>query len=102
MSQIIPRTPGGPASNQLPEGFNRSEGKHLSRQQNAEVARGLVAGTRVHAAAVVAAIGLQTTAMLSREATFQAHGDRNAANRLNFIVDQYASFVGNEVARFGR
>lgn len=40
--------------------------------------------------------------MLSREAAFQADGDPATANRLNFIVDQFANYVGNEVARFGR
>jgi hypothetical protein len=60
-----------------------------------------VAGTRVQAAGFVAAVGIQTTAMLSREATFQADGDPVTANRLNLMVDQFACFAANEVARFG-
>lgn len=83
------------------DGFDRRESKELSRRQNAEIARGLVVATRVKAAGLVAATGLQMTAMLSREANFQADGDPDVANRLNFIVDQYATFAGNEVARFG-
>jgi hypothetical protein len=71
------------------------------RFQNAEITHGLVKATRVQAAAMVAAVGVQTTAMLSREANFHADGDPVTANRLNYIVDQYANFVGNEVARFG-
>ncbi|MDO3175898.1 hypothetical protein [Mycobacteroides abscessus] len=86
---------------QVPEGFSRSEGKTLVRQQNAELARGLVNATRVQAAAMVAGVGLQATAMLSREAAFQADGDPATSSRLNHIVDSYARFVGNEVARFG-
>jgi hypothetical protein len=39
--------------------------------------------------------------MLSREANFQAGGDPETAERLSFIVNQYAAFAGNEVARFG-
>ncbi|WAC90219.1 hypothetical protein [Mycobacterium sp. Aquia_213] len=87
---------------QVPEGFTRAEGKQLTRLQNAELAHGLVTATRVQAAATVAGIGLQAAGMLSREAIFQADGDPATANRLNFIVDQFANYVGNEVARFGR
>lgn len=86
---------------QVPEGFSRSEGKTLMRLQNRELTHGLVKATRVQAAGMVATVGLHTTAMLSREAAFQADGDPATANRLNFIVDQYATFVGGEVARFG-
>lgn len=92
----------GTPKSQVPEGLTRSEGKQLARLANAELAHGIVTATRVQAAATVAGIGLQATAMLSREAAFQADGDPVAANRLNFIVDQFANYVGNEVARFGR
>ena len=87
-------------STQAPDGFTRNEGKQLSRFQNREITRGLVTGTRVQAAGMVAAIGLQTTAMLSREAAFQSDGDPATANRLNHIVDMYATYVGTEVAGF--
>lgn len=100
MSNILPHAGRTVASAQVPESFSRNEGKQLARLQNNEIARGLVTGTRVQAAALVAGIGLQTTAMLSREATFQADGDPVTTNRLNHIVDQYAAFVGNEIARF--
>lgn len=86
----------------LPADLTRSEGRQLAREQNREVSRGLVTATRVQAAGFVAATGLQAAAMLSREAVFQADGDPATANRLNFIVDQFANYVGNEVARFGR
>ncbi|MFD6516383.1 hypothetical protein [Rhodococcus sp. NPDC060176] len=59
-----------------------------------------MAGTRVQAAGMVAALGMQTTAMLSREAAFQADGDPTATNRLNRIVDAYAMFVWREVNGF--
>jgi hypothetical protein len=85
---------------QIPDGFTRSEGKQLSRLQNKEITHGLVSGTRVQAAGLVAAIGLQTTAMLSREATFQADGDPATAARLHHIVDQFALVAAGEVARF--
>ncbi|MFH5207868.1 hypothetical protein ACHIPZ_06520 [Antrihabitans sp. NCIMB 15449] len=100
MSNLIPRTSSQLQAPQIPETFSRAEGKELSRLQNREIARGLVTGTRVQAAGMVAAIGLQTTAMLSREANFQADGDPVTANRLNHIVDMYASYVGHEVSRF--
>lgn len=86
----------------VPAGFSRSEGKELTRLQNAELTHGLVAATRVQAAATVAGIGLQAIGMLSREAAFQADGDPVVTNRLNYVVDQFANYVGNEVARFGR
>lgn len=100
MSNLIPR-PSIELATQIPEGFSRSEGKTLMRLQNRELTHGLVKATRVQAAGMVATVGLHTTAMLSREAAFQADGDPGTANRLNYIVDQYATFVGGEIARFG-
>lgn len=100
MSSLIPRTASSLATGQAPDGFSRTEAKALSRQQNAEVTRGLVAGTRVQAAGFVAGIGLQTTAMLSREARFQADGDPQTTERLDHIADAYAMYVGAEVSRF--
>lgn len=100
MSNLIPR-PSTELATQIPEGFSRSEGKTLMRLQNRELTHGLVKATRVQAAGMVATVGLHTTAMLSREAAFQADGDPVTANRLNYIVDQYATFVGGEIARFG-
>ena len=99
MSSLLPRANGQLARN-IPDGFTRTEGRELQRLQNKEIARGLVTAARVQAAGMVAAIGLQTTAMLSREANFHADGDPATAARLGYIVDQYASFVGNEVSRF--
>lgn len=100
MSSLIPSSNHLPASGTQPDGFSRTEGKALARQQNAEVTRGLVAGTRVQAAGFVAGLGLQATAMLSREARFQADGDPATAVRLEHIVDAYAMYVGVEVNRF--
>lgn len=91
----------GSLSTQIPDSFSRPEGKALVHGQNREIARGLIAGTRVQAAATVAALAVQATGMLSREANFQSDGDPAAANRVHFIVDQFANFAGNEVARFG-
>jgi hypothetical protein len=96
MSNLVPRANSSLSNGQAPQGFSRNEGKALVRQQNDEVTRGLVAGTRVQAAG----IGLQTTAMLSREANFQSDGDPHTAERLHHIVDRYAEFVGAEVNRF--
>ncbi|UJC79947.1 hypothetical protein D4768_21385 [Rhodococcus erythropolis] len=100
MSNLLPQSNSNALSAQIPETFTRAEGKELSKLQNREVARGLVAGTRVQAAGMVAALGMQTTAMLGREATFQADGDPVAINRLNHIVDTYAMVVGHEVNGF--
>ena len=47
---------GASAATNIPEGFSRSEGKTLMRMQNAEIAHGLVAATRVQAAAMVAQV----------------------------------------------
>jgi hypothetical protein len=86
---------------QVPDGFSRSEGKQLVRLQNRELTHGLTVATRVQAAATVAGIGMQCVGMLSREARFQENGDPAAAGRLQHIADQFAVFVGGEVARFG-
>ena len=86
---------------QVPDGFTRNEGKALMRLQNREITHGLVAATRVQAAAMVATVALQTTAMLSREANFQSDGDPATANRLNHIVDTFAVYAGSEVSRLG-
>ncbi|MBF6171292.1 hypothetical protein IU476_07385 [Nocardia blacklockiae] len=99
MSSLLPRA-NSQLSIPIPDGFSRAEGRELQRLQNKEMTRGLVRATRVQAAGMVAAIGLQTTAMLSREASFHADGDPDTAARLGYIVEQYASFVGNEISRF--
>jgi hypothetical protein len=85
----------------IPDGFSRNEGKSLVRGQNREISRGLIANTKIKTAGLVAATGLQMVGMLSREANFQSDGDPATATRLNFIVDRYAEFVGNEISRFG-
>lgn len=87
-------------SSQIPDGFSRPEGKELVRATNKEVARGIVTATRVQAAGYVAAVGLQATAMLSREAQHLSDGDPAAAARLHHIVDQFALVAANEVAKF--
>jgi hypothetical protein len=100
MSNLIPRSTNALASSNIPDTFNKTEGRELSKRQNAEVARGLIAGTRVQAAGFVAGMALQATAMLSREAAFLAGGDERTAARLEHIVDGYAMYAANEVARF--
>ena len=87
-------------STHIPDGFSRPEGKELMRATNKEVARGIVAATRVHAAAYVATVGVQATAMLSREAQHQSDGDPATAARLHHIVDQFALVAAAEVAKF--
>ncbi|MEO6471396.1 MAG: hypothetical protein ABIR57_05915 [Aeromicrobium sp.] len=100
MSNLIPRNTSTLASTAVPDGFTRHEGKALARQQNAEVARGLVVGTRMQAAGFVANLAMQATASLSREARFLADGDERTGERLNAIVDGYAMLAVNELNRF--
>ena len=98
MSNIVPsgdRSPG-----KLPDGYTRAESRALSRAQNAEKSRGLVATSRVQAAGMVAATGMHLSAMLSREAQFQADGDPATAARLNYIADSYAEYAAEEVRKF--
>jgi hypothetical protein len=103
MSEELIRRPGGDASPySAPGGFSRSEGKGLQRRQNAEIANGLVAATRVQAAGFVAATGMHLTGMLSREAQFQSDGDPRTAERLNYIADSFAEYAAWEVRRFQR
>jgi hypothetical protein len=98
VSLPTPRAAGSLAA-QIPDSFSRAEAKTLARLQNAELTHGLVKATRIQTAAVVAGVGLQCVGMLSREARFQEDGDPAAANRLQFVVDQFANFVGREVAQ---
>lgn len=102
MSDLIPGSNGKITPFSAPESFTRSEGKSLQRRQNAEVANGLVTAARVQAAGYVAATGMHLSAMLSREAEFQANGDPRAAERLNFIADSFAEYAAWEVRRFQR
>lgn len=102
MSDIIRRPGGDITSSSVPNGFSRSEGKSLQRRQNTEIANGLVTAARVQAAGYVAATGMHLSAMLSREAEFQANGDPRAAERLNFIADSFAEYAAWEVRRFQR
>jgi hypothetical protein len=85
----------------IPDGLSRSQRRRLRRLQNAELARGIAAATRIHAAAMVAASGIQASGMLGREAAFQTDGDPVTASRLNYIIDQFDCYLGYEVARFG-
>jgi hypothetical protein len=84
-----------------PDGFSRAEGRTLVRLQNRELTHGIVAATRVQAAATVTGIGMQCAGMFSREARFQENGDPAAANRLQHIADEFAVVVGAQIARFG-
>ncbi|GAB3275689.1 hypothetical protein GCM10027449_14680 [Sinomonas notoginsengisoli] len=100
MTDII-RRPDGTVS-PYPQSFSRSEGRALQRRQNTEVANGLVTAARVQAAGYVAVTGMHLSAMLSREAEFQANGDPRSAERLNFIADSFAEYAAWEVRRFQR
>ncbi|MGC4192935.1 MAG: hypothetical protein QM589_17455 [Thermomicrobiales bacterium] len=100
MSNLTPRSQRSLFSASAPDGFTRQEGKALTQAQNAEVARGLVIGTRVQAAAFVANTAIQATASLSREARFLADGDERTAERLEHIVDGFTFFAANELNRF--
>lgn len=94
-----PRLKSGLAE-RIPDGFSRAEGKELMHATNKEVARGIIAATRVHAAAYVAAVGIQAAGMLSREAQHQSDGDPTTAGRMHHIADQFALVAAAEVARF--
>lgn len=100
MSTLIPRNSSSLTTGNIPAGFSRTEAKALSRQQNAEVTRGLVAAVRVEAAGFVATRAIQMSGLLSREVNFQAAGDEAAEARGNHIADQFAAYAGNEVANF--
>lgn len=99
MSALVPKS-GNSLSPSVPDGFTRQEGKSLARQQNSEIARGLVIGTRMQAAALVANMAMQATASLSREARFLADGDERTSERLDAIIDGYAMLGVNELGRF--
>ncbi|MGK7222239.1 hypothetical protein ACSNO4_05525 [Kocuria flava] len=98
MSSIVPSA--GKPSSKAPETFGRPEARSLARRQNAEIANGIVAASRVQAAGTVAATGMHLSAMLSREAQFQADGDPATAARLNYIADSYAEYAAEEVRKF--
>lgn len=99
MSSIIP-TGSNRSAPQNPEGYTRGEARSLARAQNVEKTRGLVATSRVQAAGMVAATGMHLSAMLSRQAQFQADGDPATAARLNYIADSYAEYAAEEVRKF--
>jgi hypothetical protein len=85
----------------ITNGPSRSQRRRLRRMQEAELARVIAAATRVQAAAMVAASGIQMSGMLGREAVFQAEGDPVTVSRLNYLIDQFDCLVGCEVARCG-
>ena len=99
MSGIIRPTTGALSQSTTPNGFSRPEGKALQRQQNAEVARGLVSGTRVQAAGFVAATGIQLIGMLSRETDFLSNGDPQAKARMDLVTDLFTEGVALETRR---
>lgn len=99
MSNLTPKQ-GSSLSAYVPDSFSRQEGKALMTAQNKEIARGLVVGTKVQAAAMVTNIAMQATASLSREARFLADGDERTGERLEFIVDGFATYAGSELNRF--
>lgn len=81
------------------DGFTRRESRQLSMRQNAELAHGIVAATRVQARGFATSIGIQAIGMLSREAEFQSAGDPQVAARVNLLVDQFTMAVANEIGR---
>lgn len=100
MSDLV-RNPSGTFAN-VPASFDRGEAKSLTRQQNAEIARGLVTSTRIQSAGLAAGAAIQMTAMLSREAEFLADGNPQTAARLNFVADSFAEYAAWEVRRMNR
>lgn len=99
MSNLTPRQSSN-LSAFVPDGFGRQEGKALVQAQNKEIARGLVAGTTVQAAAMVTNMAMQATASLSREARFLADGDERTAERLDHLVDGYVVTAATVLNRF--
>ena len=101
MSVPVARSSNRLAANQIPSGFSRPAAKRLARRQEDVTSDGLLVGAKVEMGGFVAATGLQMVGILSREAAFQSNGDPAIEARVNFIVDRYAEFVGNEISRFG-
>lgn len=101
MSNLIPQ-PGAGASHLPATGinqFSKAELRDLTRAQNAEVTKSTLAATRLQSAGMLTAASIQFSAMLSREATFMADGDPNAAARLNHLADCYTQYAASEIMR---
>ncbi|RQM32200.1 hypothetical protein [Rhodococcus ruber] len=100
MSNLIPRPDQSLVLQRSADRFTRSEGRELARRQNAEIARGIVSATGLQALGMVAHVGMQSTAMLYRQADLLSGGDPETRMQLNAIAGQYAGCVGLELARF--
>lgn len=98
MASPIPR-PTSSLAVRVPDGFSRSAAKNLSLRENAVIADGIVAATRVQARGFVTSIGIQAIGMLSREAEFQSGGDPQVAARVNLLVDQFTMAIASEIGR---
>ncbi|MBU4613619.1 hypothetical protein IM877_02375 [Rhodococcus sp. GG48] len=100
MAHLIARPDQPLAPYGSPASFTRAEERDLARRQNAEIARGIVTTTRLQAASMVATVGMQSTAMLYRQADLLSAGDPETRMQLTPMANQFAGCVGLELARF--
>ncbi|MCA4996805.1 hypothetical protein HWD35_18985 [Tsukamurella tyrosinosolvens] len=102
MSSISPRQTQFLANpGDAPATFNRSEAKALSRATNQEVAKGLVAGTRLAAKGFATGLAIQQLGMLQREADFQATGDPRHDGRQQYLLDRFTEGAGHIIQNMG-
>ncbi|MEE2032974.1 hypothetical protein [Rhodococcus chondri] len=100
MSNLIPRPDQPLQTQRVHAGFTRAEERELARRQNAEIARGIVGATRIQALGMVANVGMQSAALLYRQAELLSGGDPELHMQLNAIASQYTGSVGFELAQF--
>ncbi|UGQ56896.1 hypothetical protein LSF60_16465 [Rhodococcus pyridinivorans] len=99
MTNLIPRPDQPLQAGGARASFTRVEERDLARRQNAEIARGIVGATSLQAAAMVANVGMQSTAMLYRQADLLSAGDPELRMQLTPIAAQYAGCVGVELTQ---
>ncbi|MDV6291480.1 hypothetical protein [Rhodococcus aetherivorans] len=100
MSTLLPRPDQPLVAHGSHASFTRAEARELARRQNAEIARGIVSATRLQALGMVANVGMQSAALLYRQAELLSGGDPELRLQLNTIAGQYTGGVGFELAQF--
>lgn len=100
MTNLIPRSDQPLQTHGSHASFTRAEERELTRRQNAEIARGIVGATRLQALGMVSNVGMQSAALLYRQAELLSGGDPELRMQLNTIAGQYIGGVGFELAQF--